>query len=161
MPLRCQLWTDESESWWVTERLAELDESQRLEISLRLIDVYRLGLTLNPKLLEDVIEGAAKTDSVQAWRQPLPPLQQRTLVNPNSLVYYLRFADRVKIGTTTRLSERLKSIPHDEVLALEPGDLVVEKHRHREFAALRIHHEWFRYEQPLIGHIESLRTAAA
>lgn len=73
-----------------------------------------------------------------------------------SLVYYIRFGDRVKIGFTTNLSERLKAIPHDEVLATETGTLSDERARHAEFAALRVKGEWFRYEEPLVSHINSL-----
>lgn len=73
------------------------------------------------------------------------------------LVYYLRFDRRVKIGTTTNLPSRLIDIPHDEVLAVEPGGRVIEQSRHKQFAHLRAIGEWFRMEEPLIGHIKEIR----
>jgi len=74
------------------------------------------------------------------------------------LVYYLQFGDRVKIGTTTNLKNRMLVIPHDRLLATEPGDQAWEHHRHLEFAALRITGEWFHYRDPLTQHIARLTT---
>lgn len=50
------------------------------------------------------------------------------------VVYYLRFGDRIKIGTTTNLRTRLISVPCDEVLAVEPGSYALERERHEQFA---------------------------
>jgi hypothetical protein len=73
------------------------------------------------------------------------------------VVYYLRFGDRVKIGTTTSLTTRLADIPHDEVLATEPGGHQLERQRHRQFEHLQIrmgtHREWFRLTPELAEHI--------
>lgn len=73
------------------------------------------------------------------------------------VVYYVRFGDRVKIGYTTNLAARLTAIPHDEVLATEPGTMQDERARHRQFADLRITGEWFTYAEPLVSHIVALR----
>lgn len=81
--------------------------------------------------------------------QPHPPI-----------VYYLRFADRIKIGTTKNLGSRLKVIPHDEVLATEPGDHELEHQRHEQFAHLRITGEWFESGPDLLAHISGLEVAA-
>lgn len=40
--------------------------------------------------------------------------------DPDSVVYYLRFADRIKIGFSRNLGNRMLAIPHDELLAVEP-----------------------------------------
>src|SRR3712207_998868 len=50
------------------------------------------------------------------------------------VVYYLRYGDRVKIGTTGNPRQRLAAIWHDEVLAFERGDRRVERRRHAQFA---------------------------
>lgn len=71
-------------------------------------------------------------------------------------VYYLQFGDRIKIGTTTNLTQRLRDIPHDKLLATEPGNETMERRRHRQFAALRITGEWFRAERELLAHIAGL-----
>jgi len=73
-----------------------------------------------------------------------------------SVVYYLRFGDRVKIGTTRNLRLRLASLPHDDLLATEPGDYHVEHQRHVQFRAARIKGEWFHAEPALLAHIATL-----
>ena len=77
-----------------------------------------------------------------------------------SVVYYMRIGNRVKIGTSTNLRDRLEAINPEELLALEAGDARLERRRHRQFAALRTHGEWFRLEGALRDHIEALRAAA-
>ncbi|MEU6674781.1 GIY-YIG nuclease family protein [Streptomyces sp. NPDC046925] len=73
------------------------------------------------------------------------------------VVYYLRFCCRVKIGTTTNLTKRLYGIPHDELLAVEPGEVELESLRHRQFNANRIKGEWFDMTQELFQHLLDLR----
>jgi len=82
---------------------------------------------------------------------------QRAAEDAKCLVYYVRFGDRVKIGTTANLKGRLHSLPHDEVLATEPGSYPIERARHAAFADLRVTGEWFRYEEPLVSHIAGLQ----
>lgn len=92
--------------------------------------------------------------------EPHSPEQQlRPSTRTADVVYYLKFGDRVKIGTTGNLPERIKAIPHDEILAVEPGDLTRERGRHRMFAELRIdpHKEWFNIDDRLLAHTRYLR----
>src|ERR1700712_779103 len=53
------------------------------------------------------------------------------------VVYYLRFADRIKIGTSGNPRGRLAQLRHDELLAFERGDRAREHSRHVQFAAAR------------------------
>ncbi|MFJ6677898.1 GIY-YIG nuclease family protein [Microbacterium sp. NPDC091382] len=73
------------------------------------------------------------------------------------VVYYLRYRDRVKIGTSATPRRRLAAIMHDELLAFEAGDRHVERARHIEFAALREGGEWFTLTDPLVTHIDAIR----
>jgi len=73
------------------------------------------------------------------------------------VVYYLRYADRIKIGTTGNPRQRFAAIWHDELLAFERGGRAVEQARHVQFAADR--HpgtEWFRISEPLAAHVAVL-----
>lgn len=92
---------------------------------------------------------AAKLDPSKATP---PPERVR-----NEIIYYIKFGSRIKIGTTTNLVGRLKTIPHDTVLAVEPGGRTLEHQRHREFAAHRITGEWFAPAPELMSHIATLR----
>lgn len=72
------------------------------------------------------------------------------------VVYYVQFADRVKIGHSRDFRTRLGNLPHDEVLAVEPGARELERLRHRQFTAQHITHEWFHLDDALRSHIEML-----
>lgn len=165
-------------SWW-QDRLRDLDPARRRAVHHRMLQLDALGVTATPAILDeliaqverDIVEDIereqalaertafANAERLKAARQR-ERVQQAVLKDPRALVYYLRFADRVKIGTTIALAQRLRSIPHDELLALEPGSYDVEFKRHEQFAALRVTGEWFRYEEPLTTHIENLKAAS-
>ncbi|MHA7262198.1 GIY-YIG nuclease family protein [Arthrobacter sp. TMN-37] len=73
------------------------------------------------------------------------------------VVYYIRFQDRIKIGTTANPRQRLTRLWHDEVLAFERGDRLTEHRRHEQFAAWRLgRSEWFAPALPLVRHIGEL-----
>jgi len=73
------------------------------------------------------------------------------------VVYYLRYHERIKIGTSGNPKQRLAAIWHEEVLAFERGGRALEQARHREFAALREGGEWFTAAPELLAHIEDIR----
>ncbi|PPB46364.1 GIY-YIG nuclease family protein [Arthrobacter agilis] len=73
------------------------------------------------------------------------------------VVYYLRFRDRIKIGTTANPRQRLGRIRHDELLAFERGDRLIEHRRHEQFADLRRgRSEWFTAADELEAHVRGL-----
>jgi len=75
------------------------------------------------------------------------------------VVYYVRWRERVKIGTSSNPRRRLATIPHDEVLAFERGGRALEQRRHAEFAASRWPGgEWFRFDEPIVRHVAELAS---
>lgn len=73
------------------------------------------------------------------------------------VVYYVRWRDQVKIGTTANPRRRLAALPVEEVLAFERGDRLVERRRHEQFAAHRYPRtEWFRVHDELIALTDEL-----
>ena len=77
------------------------------------------------------------------------------------VVYYIRYADRIKIGTSSQPRRRLGAIWHDELLAFERGGRAVEQERHRRFAHLREGGEWFRADDELLEHVRSISAEAS
>ena len=75
------------------------------------------------------------------------------------VVYYLRYRNQIKIGTSGNPRTRVASLPHDEVLAFELGDRLTEQRRHTQFAAHRFAGtEWFAVHDALLVHIAELRA---
>ncbi|MBD8610212.1 GIY-YIG nuclease family protein [Frigoribacterium sp. CFBP 13729] len=77
------------------------------------------------------------------------------------VVYYLRFDDRIKIGTSSDPRRRLARIWHDDLLAFERGDRLVEHRRHVQFAEHRLARtEWFTAAPELLAHAATLRAGS-
>jgi hypothetical protein len=94
--------------------------------------------------------------AVCEWRYGDVP--DAELVPPRvDVVYYIRFRDRVKIGTSARPRQRLAQLKHDELLAFERGDRRVEQRRHAQFGQYRYGTtEWFVVNDELERHIALL-----
>jgi Meiotically Up-regulated Gene 113 (MUG113) protein len=91
--------------------------------------------------------GASFADLARSWQ-----CTPRTEV-----VYYIQFDDRVKIGTTAHIHDRLGQLPYDRLLGLEPGGYDVERRRHDQFRLCRIRGEWFAASEELLQHAASCR----
>lgn len=74
-----------------------------------------------------------------------------------SVVYYLKLGNRVKIGTSTNLKARLKAVPYEILIAVEPGGNALERRRHAQFANLRRNGEWFEATQELLEFAVTVR----
>ncbi len=75
------------------------------------------------------------------------------------VVYYLGYAERVKIGTTANPRQRFAAIRHDDLLALERGGRSLERHRHEQFGQERYGStEWFVRSAALDAHIDTVRA---
>lgn len=86
--------------------------------------------------------------------------KSRVRPDPRPVVYYILWSDRIKIGFTTQLAERLRALYHDEVLAVEPGSRSLERRRHMQFADARVEgqREWFHDTPALRFHINTVRS---
>lgn len=72
------------------------------------------------------------------------------------LVYFIRNGNRIKIGTSTELKRRIRTLAlrAENVALLLDGDRRIERQLHNQFADLRIGDtEWFAYEAPLTDYI--------
>lgn len=142
--------------------LVDVDDPAFPEIMQVVLELRALELDLTEELVRHAIKLGRKRCMVadQYWKRirERHPLSHKTIdAAEKSLVYYMRIGNRVKIGVTTNLAERMKSIHPEELMAIEPGGYDLEQERHSQFCQLRSHGEWFRLEEPLAGHIERLQ----
>lgn len=77
------------------------------------------------------------------------------------IVYYIKFRDVVKIGTTRRPANRLGNLPWEYLLAIEPGGREIESERHETFRADWIQGEWFELSPALAEHLDQVRACHA
>lgn len=94
-------------------------------------------------------------------------VQQVTRKKPavhDPLVYFIRNGDRVKIGWTTNLRQRLSALalPQDSVALTIPGASAEETALHHRFARARIgRSEWFTATQEIEAYIAAQRQRAS
>ncbi|MGD8169461.1 GIY-YIG nuclease family protein [Herbiconiux sp. P16] len=94
--------------------------------------------------------------AVCEWRLGERPDDDETAPVRVDVVYYVRFGDRIKIGTSANPRGRLNQLHVDELLALERGTRLLEQRRHVQFAAHRLGGEWFAPHEALDEHIAAL-----
>jgi hypothetical protein len=71
------------------------------------------------------------------------------------VVYYLRFDNRIKIGTSSNPRSRLGNIRHDELLGFELGGRQLEQRRHAQFASHRLDSsEWFEVHDAITAGVD-------
>ncbi|WP_440709242.1 GIY-YIG nuclease family protein [Herbiconiux sp. YIM B11900] len=75
------------------------------------------------------------------------------------VVYYLRFGDRLKIGTSGNPRSRLAQLRYEELLAFERGGRAREQSRHAQFAEHRLTGEWFALTGDLADHVAALTAS--
>lgn len=128
----------------------------------RTLTILQDMVTAGVELDEQAITIAAKLGSLacpsDAVKTPMPTLVSLT---SDSIVYYIRRGDLIKIGTTVAPRIRFGSLMPDEILAFEPGDRDTERARHRQFAHLRAAagSEYFRPALDLLQHIQQVADA--
>lgn len=94
----------------------------------------------------------------QASRSGRLAYHQMTLTGTSdSIIYYARRGDLIKIGTTTGAARRFTALLPDEILAFEPGGDELEMARHRQFIHLWHRGEYFRIAPELLEHARQLR----
>jgi hypothetical protein len=100
--------------------------------------------------------------------QQIQRQQRKSRVTATGVVYFLAAgaADIVKIGFTTNLDGRIRSLktgsPTDvEVLLAITGTMTTERELHKRFAADRLRGEWFRRSAPIEAFIAERRRGKA
>lgn len=119
---------------------------------VEMLNLRTYGITITPELAKRVGERFAEMF-------PRKFTDPEFVAKAGEVVYYMRIGNRVKIGTTANLKQRLADINPEELMAVEPGSVRLERMRHREFGHLRTHGEWFRYRGMLVEHIAMMQRA--
>lgn len=105
---------------------------------------------------------ASRDEYAEQLRENLTVSHMRKAVfdrrNSTDAVYYIKFRDVIKIGTSQNAMARIADLPCEEILGLEPGGIKIERERHRQFAETRVLKEWFLDEPGLRAHIAEMNT---
>lgn len=121
---------------------------------------HRLGLVINSL--------GYRIKSKNEMTQPAPPaVEQPEWKVPDRqhkpLVYFLRNGNRIKIGTTTQLKRRIRTLalrPQNVVLLLDGGQRL-ERELHGRFASQRVGNtEWFTYQGDVLDYVNTENARA-
>lgn len=142
-------------------------QSDHPEVPLCGDHLLEAGLTWLRDNLDIVREVVEATPVPVLMSRELRTAGQRAAERPppeqgEAVVYYIRMrgTDRVKIGTTTSLPQRMVALRADgeDLMATEPGGYDVEWRRHHQFADERYgRREEFALSERLLEHIASLQ----
>lgn len=94
--------------------------------------------------------------SVDLYLEENPPEQMPQPPEKETFIYFMRREILIKIGISNDPIKRAQSL-NSVVLAQLPGTQDDERTFHRRFKHLRVHNEWFRPGDDLIGYINKLR----
>jgi hypothetical protein len=96
--------------------------------------------------------------AVCEWKSGDVPQPEDAATVRVDVVYYLRFRDQIKIGTSANPRQRFSALRYDELLAFERAVAALEQRRHAQFAQHRLaRSEWFAQNDALARHIDVLR----
>lgn len=129
-------------------------------------DMARAGVELDERTLDIAIRLARQEAASTNKRRALAAasyeqygLSRRTRRDQGSIVYYIRRAELIKIGRTTRPVKRFEALLPDEILAFEPGGAEIEVKRHHQFLhARKGASEYFHQTPDLMEHIAAIRS---
>jgi len=117
----------------------------------------RLATTQVQRAVERAAADAQYEERI-SLRAEAPPTPGAYGDAPDGVVYYVKRGNYVKIGTTTKLRNRMRDLMPDEVLAVEPGSYKLEGELHRRFAHIRLHAscEYFLLNAELQEHVDEV-----
>jgi hypothetical protein len=146
---------------WAARGIPVCGECAR-EISLSVTGPSRrreLDLETDILSLRRIIQ--RQTQQLRAFQGGEVPTPEKVKRPTDGVVYYLRSGAYIKIGWSADLEKRMRAYTPDSILlAVEPGDRMLETRRHRMFAAHRTHgREWYAMVPALLHHIETIVTA--
>lgn len=136
--------------------LVDTDDPAFATVARLLMDLRDAGATLT----DETVRAAVKLGRHYHSRGQNPAEVMNFQWSGNldqEVVYYMRFANLIKIGTSARFIQRFFALRPDEVLAIEPGSYELERKRHRQFARFHSHNEMFFPGPPLMEHVRRVQ----
>lgn len=111
-------------------------------------------------LVTDRWDGAVRDYVSELHNTFTPPAAVKKRPRPG-FVYFIRFGNQIKVGFTTNVEQRMRDLPHEEILGVVPGTLEDEAAWHKMLAEYRTVGEWFRAEPEVLDALERVVSAQA
>jgi hypothetical protein len=137
--------------------------------SLTGLRAYMMTFATVLELAKPRAEGSYLSEArqLQAWwnhylsltaEDELEPEPEPIAFGRPSVIYFLSAGDKLKIGFTSDLNQRMTSLSATSPVPLTllhstPGTMADERSWHRRFADYRLHGEWFRLQGELAAYL--------
>lgn len=109
--------------------------------------------------LLDIVRQKGNAAAQQQARRLRGDLEPLPATNTGPVVFYARHGVHIKIGHTTNLTSRLRTMGGADLLAVEPGDTALRRRRTHQFSAyLTRGRSTFNAGPELLAHIDTLRA---
>lgn len=156
--------TDNAPSWSTPVAIRWAETPARCYVNDMVCAPEEFGLApvVTDEQLMECIGLAERMLAEGTYPDRYPPPAVPSLFEPDHrrhrpVVYYMRLATLVKIGTSGNIRARLDAINPQGVMAVEWGDRRLEHARHQQFAAHHYHGEWFTFATEIGAHIATVR----
>lgn len=151
-------------AWLHPDDQAVIDQIREEENHLAFEALRARQLAAREAKLQAAIAYTRRASSAPVAAQRQPSISwQITRGRHQPVVYFLRNGNRIKIGTTTDLHQRIRrlALRPEHIALLIPGGRTEERALHRRFAELRDGNtEWFQDSGPLAQYLTDQITAA-
>lgn len=152
-PLRYNIGTGPKE-----RRYGVLCETHAVDIAVAVIQEQK-ARNLTEKFFEkQTTEQAVRWSEWRAEDERNEAAKAALRQDRDGFVYYLMVGERLKIGYSVDVKQRMRHYPPgSELLAVEPGDRQLETQRHQQFAGSRTDgREWFRPTPDLLELVDEI-----
>lgn len=116
-----------------------------------------------PAAVEEAVDLLAAANDVAIFFEEPKRYGERRALAPGYVYFVGAEEGLIKIGFATKVKDRLASLQTGSpvrlmVLATRPGCITQETAYHQQFAAYRVHGEWFERSPAIMSEIESLNA---
>jgi hypothetical protein len=107
---------------------------------------------------QQTTERAVRAAKWRAEEERYEAEKARVRQDQEGFVYYIQIGERLKIGYSVDVKQRMRAYPPgSRLLAVEPGDRAIERRRHQQFVgSLTDGREWFRPTPDIMELVQEL-----
>jgi hypothetical protein len=145
----------------IQDRYGVLCKTHAADIAIAVIQDQRDSHAVMQFFEQQTTERAVRAEAWRAEEERYEAEKAALRQDREGFVYYLRVGERMKIGYSADVKQRMRAYPPgSQLLAVEPGDRDLERQRHQQFAGSRTDgREWFRPTADILELIEEIVEA--
>jgi hypothetical protein len=140
------------------KRYGVLCDTHAVDVAAAVLREQKMHVMIMGIFERQTTEQAVRFSESRGARERYEAVKADIRQDRDGFVYYLMVGERLKIGYSVDVKQRMRAYPPgSELLAVEPGDRELETQRHRQFAGSRTDgREWFRPTPDILELVEEI-----